>query len=152
MTEAATPGPLPPPPPRSGPGCVWGCLAGAVIAVLAIIGAFSYLGWYFTSGFKNDQTLQFVIQAVNADFEARALLGDGVEIAGMSSTAFSDNLTTGKTASYVLQLRGSKGAGTLNATVVIHGKTRRITVLVLTTNDGRIFDLLRPGRAPPGAI
>ncbi len=152
MTDTATPGPLAPPPRRSGPGCLWGCLFAGLIAITALIGAFSYLGWYFTSGFKNDPTLAFVMTTVKGDGEARAILGSDVEVEGMASTAFSNDLTAGKTASYVLQLRGSKGAGTLNATVTIRHDARRITALVLTTADGRSIDLLRTGRTPPNSI
>ncbi len=47
MTDIAAPGPLPPPPPRSGHGCLWGCLIAGLIAIVAVVGAFSYLGWYF---------------------------------------------------------------------------------------------------------
>ena len=64
MTDTATPGPLAPPPRRSGPGCLWGCLFAGLIAITALIGAFSYLGWYFTSGFKNDPTLAYVMTTV----------------------------------------------------------------------------------------
>ena len=42
MTDTATPGPLAPPPRRSGPGCLWGCLFAGLIAITALI-PFNYL-------------------------------------------------------------------------------------------------------------
>src|SRR6266481_4387395 len=79
LTDATIPGPLPPPPPRSH-GCLWGCLAAAIIAIVAIVGVASYTGWYFTSGFKNDVTLHAVMNVVNGDQIARAVLGDNIQI------------------------------------------------------------------------
>ncbi len=149
MTEIATPGPLPPPPLRSGHGCLWGCLAAALIAIVALVGTFGYLGWYLSSGFKNDATLTMVIGTVNGNQIARSVLGDHIEIAGLSSTSVQSTLATGTTASYVARLKGARAEGTLEATVVTHDRASHITVLLLTGPDGRRYDLTGPPQTNP---
>src|ERR1700690_3339920 len=80
-----TPGPLPPYPNRSGHGCLWGCLFAALIAITAIVGAFSYFGWYFYSGYKENPTLAMVMTVVNGDERARSGLGDNIKITALHS-------------------------------------------------------------------
>ncbi|HEY0105372.1 MAG TPA: cytochrome c oxidase assembly factor Coa1 family protein [Rhizomicrobium sp.] len=151
MTNTTTPGPLPPPP-RAGHGCLWGCLTAALIALAAVVGGFSYLGWYVGGGFKDDPGLHMAMARVNADPTARAILGDGIAIAGVSGTAFSDDLAAGKRSDYVVRLKGSRGEGTLAVTIVTRGGARRITALTLTGPDGSRYDLDHPAQAPPDAI
>ncbi|MGZ5931399.1 MAG: cytochrome c oxidase assembly factor Coa1 family protein [Rhizomicrobium sp.] len=144
---------MPPPPPRSGHGCLWGCLIAAVIAIAAIVGAISYGGWWLYSGFKNDPTLQTVITSVNGDQIARSVLGDNIEITNLESSNFSSDLTTGKHASYVARVRGNRGEGTLAVTVDTISGRSRITSMVLTGPDGRTYDLTTSQpMAPPGSI
>jgi hypothetical protein len=147
----ATPGPLPPPPPSSGHGCLWGCLVAAAIAITAIVGAISYGGWYFYSGFKHNPTLQNVMAVVNGDQVARAVLGDHIEITNLESSSFSDDSKTGNHSSYVAHLKGSKGEGTLSVSVDRTSGTPRITSMELTGPDGHKYDLVA-GPAPPGSI
>lgn len=155
MTDAshATPGPLPPPPPRSH-GCLWGCLIAALIAILAIVGVVSYTGWYFYNGFKNDPALHAVMGTVNGDQIARAVLGDNIQITNIEGSTINSDLNTGKTVTYVAHLKGSKGEGTLNVTIETpNGGNTRVTVLMLTGPDGHKYDLTSADtRAPPGAI
>lgn len=140
MTE--TPGPLPPP--RSRNGCLWGCLAGALIVVLVIVGASSYLGWYFYRGFKSDPTLHLVVATLNADPKARAIIGDDAQVVSLSSTSVSSATGRATTTHYVVRVRGSRGEGTLQATIVGGRDDGRITVLILTGPDGRQLDLSNP--------
>ena len=152
-TSHATPGPLPPPPPRSGHGCLWGCLIAAVIAIVAIVGAMSYGGWWLYSGFRNDPTLHAVINTVNGDQIARAVLGDNIQITYLESSNIAEDLATGKHASYVAHLRGTKGEGTLAVTVDATGDRTHITSMILTGPDGRTYDLTHTQpMAPPGSI
>ena len=137
----------------SGHGCLWGCLIAAVIAIAAVVGAMSYGGWWLFSGFKNDPTLHTVMDTVNGDRIAHAVLGDNIEITSLASSSFNSDTTTGTHASYVARVKGSKGEGTLAITAdTVSGRTR-ITSIVLTGPDGSTYDLTtsRP-EVPPGSI
>jgi hypothetical protein len=148
-----TQGPLPPPPPRSGPGCLSGCLLAGAIALVVIVGAISYFGWYFYSGFKDNPTLHSVMRVVNGDVIARSVLGDHIEITNLESSSFSEDTTSGKHVSFVAHLRGSRGEGTLAATVDTTNALDHITSMVLTGPDGRTYDLTSSqSQAPPGSI
>ena len=141
------------PPRGSGHGCLWGCLIAGVIAIAAVVGAMSYGGWWLFSGFKNDPTLHTVMETVNADQIARAVLGDNIEITSLSSSSFNSDTATGTHASYVARVKGSKGEGTLAITAdTLSGRTH-ITSIVLTGPDGSTYDLStsRP-EVPPGSI
>jgi hypothetical protein len=152
-TGRVMPGPIPPPPPRSGHGCLWGCLIAAVIAIAAIAGAISFGGWWLYSGFRSDPTLHAVITTVNGDQTARFVLGDNIEITNLESSNISEDLATGKHASYVAHLRGTKGEGTLAVTADTTGGHTHITSMILTGPDGRNYDLTHSEpMAPPGAI
>ncbi len=148
MSDAPTPGPLPPPPRRSH-GCLWGCLIAAVIAIAAVVGVVSYTGWYFYSGFKNDPALHRVMDTVNGDGIARAVLGDHIQIVNIEGSSFNSDLASGKTTSYVAHLRGSKGEGTLAVTIRSHDGESRITTLILTGPTGRRYDLTHHTPAAP---
>ncbi|HUO90921.1 MAG TPA: cytochrome c oxidase assembly factor Coa1 family protein [Rhizomicrobium sp.] len=157
MTDTAptTPGPLPPAP-RERHGCLYGCLIAAGIFLVVLIGGFSWMGWYFYSGFKNNATLKSVVVELNNNQVARSVLGDNIEITSLSSSNFSADLSTGKTESYVAHVKGSKGEGTLSisAETPPRGQTH-ITKLSLIGPDGREYDLLSGAggsRSPPGSI
>lgn len=150
-TAPATPGPIPPPPPRRSHGCLWGCLGAALLAIVVAGGAFGYLGWYLYSGFKSDATLQTVMRVVSGDQVARAVLGNDITVTNLESSSVNADLS-GKTNSYVAHLKGSKAEGTLSATVVTpHGGKSAITTLLLTGPDGHQYNLQTGGDgAVPG--
>ena len=152
-TSHATPGHWPPAPRGSGHGCLWGCLIAALIAIAAIVGAMSYGGWFLFSGFKNDPALHAVMDTVNGDRIARAVLGDNIEITSLESSSFNSDVTTGKHASYVARVKGSKGEGTLAITVDTVSGQIHVTSVVLTGPDGSTYDLTTSQPAtPPGSI
>ncbi|HXC55767.1 MAG TPA: cytochrome c oxidase assembly factor Coa1 family protein [Rhizomicrobium sp.] len=154
MTDVshATPGPLPPPPPRSGHGCLWGCLIAAGIAVALAIGGFGYIFWYLGHGVKDTPTVKAAIVQVNADQIARAVLGDNIEVTGATSFNSSSDLATGSKESYVVHVKGSKGEGDL----AIDADTPRGGALHLDklslTAGGQTYDLLHAPGNPPGSI
>jgi hypothetical protein len=151
--EFATPGPLPPPPRRSEHGCLFGCLVAAAIAITAVIGVFSYFGWYFYSGFKENPTLHAVMSVVNGDQVARSVLGDNIQITNLEGSSFSADTRTGKRESYVAHLKGSRGEGTLSVTIETGSGLNHITSMILTGPDGRTYDLTSSQpRAGPGSI
>ena len=141
------------PPSGSGHGCLWGCLIAAVIAIAAVVGAMSYGGWWLFSGFKNDPTLHSVMETVNSDRIAHAVLGENIEITSLASSSINSDSVTGTHAAYVARVKGSKGEGTLAITVdTVSGRTHIVSI-VLTGPDGSTYDLStsRP-EVPPGAI
>lgn len=141
------------PPTGSGHGCLWGCLIAAVIAIAAVVGAMSYGGWWLISGFKNDPTLHIVMDKVNGDRIAHAVLGDNIEITSLASSSFNSDTATGTHASYVARVKGSKGEGTLAITAdTVSGRTH-VTSIVLTGPDGSTYDLTTSLPEPtPGSI
>lgn len=149
MSDASRPFP----PTRSGHGCLWGCLIAALIAIAAIVGAMSFSGWWLYSGFRNDPALHAVMETVNGDRIAHAVLGENIEITSLASSSFNSDTTTGKHASYVARVRGSKGEGTLSITVdTVSGRTH-VTAIVLTGPDGSTYDLTTSQqRTTPGSI
>ncbi len=147
LTDAAhtTPGPIPPQPRRSH-GCLWGCLIAALVAIVAIVGAISYTGWYFYNGFKNDPALLAVVHTLNGDGVAHTVLGDNITITHIEGSSINADINTGKTVSYVAHLKGSRGEGTLNITIVTpKGGNAHTSMLTLTGPDGRKYDLLNGG-------
>jgi len=110
MADAhATPGPVPPPPPRRH-GCLYGCLIAVGIFVLCAIGG---VYWIYSSlnGVKDQPTVKAAIVQLNNDQEARALLGDNIEVTGASSFNASTDLNTGSKEAYTVHVKGTKGEG-----------------------------------------
>lgn len=137
----------------AGHGCLWGCLVAAAIAIVALIGAMSYSGWWLFSGFKNDPELHAVMETVNGDRIARAVLGDNIEITSLASSSVNSDTTTGTHASYVARVKGTKAEGTLAITIdTVSGHTH-VTSVVLTGPDGSTYDLTTSqSMPPPGSI
>jgi hypothetical protein len=150
-TAPATPGPLPPAP-RERHGCLYGCLIGAGIFLIVLIGAFSWMGWYFYSGFKNSATLKAAVVRLNSDQVARSVLGDNIAITNLSSSNVSADLSTGKSETYVAHVKGTRAEGTLSITAETppHGQTH-FSKMTLTGPDGRDYDLLNGATGPPNA-
>jgi len=150
-TAPATPGPLPPARPERH-GCLYGCLIAAGIFLIVLIGGFSWMGWYFYSGFKNNATLKTVVIQLNSNQVARSVLGDNIEITSLSSSNFSADMATGKSESYVAHLKGSKAEGTLSVSAETppRGQTH-FTKMTLIGPDGREYDLLNGATGPPNA-
>jgi hypothetical protein len=128
-------------------------LLALAIAVAAVVGAVSYFGWFFSSGFKDNATLHMVMQVVNGDATARAVLGERIEITALHSSSMIEDTTTGRHEAYVASVSGSRGEGSIAVSVDTQGAMKRITSLILTGPDGRTYDLTSPeSRAPPGSI
>src|SRR5690348_14150611 len=108
----ATPGPLPPPPPRRH-GCLYGCLIAVGIFIAAAIGGGFYLYYYLNHAVKDAPTVKAAIVQVNGDEAARSVLGDNIEVTGASSFNASSDLATGSKESYTVHVKGSKGEGEL---------------------------------------
>jgi hypothetical protein len=144
----ATPGPLPPPPRAGGHGCLWGCLIAVLIVAAALIAGFSYLGWFWTSGFKNDAALHSVVADLNANQTARSVLGDGIAVDGVSTFSIESNLS-GKHESFVATVKGSKASGQIATEVNVERGKTTIVVLTLTGPDGRKYNLSGASQQAP---
>lgn len=110
MTDVhATPGPLPPPPPRRH-GCLYGCLIAFAIFVLAGIGG-AYWIYSHLNSVKDEPTVKAAIMQLSNDQEARAVLGDNIAVTGASSFSTSSDLATGSKEAYTVHVKGTKGEG-----------------------------------------
>src|SRR4029077_9311086 len=97
----------------AGHGCLWGCLIAGAIAIAVVVATMSYTGWWLFSGFRSDPALHAVMETVNGDRIARAVLGNNIEITSLASSSVTSDTTSGTHASYVARVKGSKGEGTL---------------------------------------
>ena len=151
MSDAhATPGPIPPPPPRRH-GCLYGCLIAFGIAVVAGIVLAGGAWWYLSNGVKDAATVKAAIVQVNNDQVARSVLGDNIEVTGASSFNSSSDLATGSKESYTVHVKGSKGEGELMIEAdTPRGGSLHFDKLTLQAG-GQNYDLLRTPENP-GAI
>ena len=129
------------PPPRRTHGCLWGCLGVLVLVALIGGGAFVWSGWYIFEGYKNDPALQVAITAVESDRTARDVLGSDIKVTGMKSEIFTDTMTSGRSATYSVDLKGSKAEGKLHVTLHSQGEGMKIVAMVLTGPDGTRYNL-----------
>ena len=133
----------------AGHGCLWGCLIAGAIAIAVVVATMSYTGWWLFSGFRSDPALHAVMETVNTDRIARAVLGDNIEITGLASSSVTSDTTSGTHASYVARVKGSKAEGTLAITLdTVSGHTH-VTSVVLTGPDGSTYDLTTSQPTPP---
>src|ERR1700742_1280204 len=103
-------------PPRSGHGCLWGCLAVLAFFALPVLLAAGYGGWFFYQGYRHDPVLRGVIALVRKDGMAEAALGENIHVTGIEGSALSYMWGSGEAGSYVVLLAGSKGEGSLHVT------------------------------------
>jgi hypothetical protein len=151
MTDAhATPGPVPPPPPRRH-GCLYGCLIAVGIFVLAAV-AGGY--WFYSTltGAKDEPTVKAAMVQLNGDQQARAILGDNVVVVLGMGFNKSIDAATGTKESYVVHVKGTKGEGdyTIEADTPKGGALHfdKLSVQV----SGQTIDILHAEENPGGAI
>jgi hypothetical protein len=136
---------------RWGSGFLWGCLTPILIVAALIAAGLVYAGYYFVSGYKNDDTLQTVIAAVRVHPVAREVLGDNIDISGFPTFNVKYDIASGHTASYEFDVKGTKAGGRVQAALVITDHKTRFTSLTLTGPDGTKYDLLgHPGQGAAG--
>jgi cytochrome oxidase complex assembly protein 1 len=141
--------PIGPGPRGAGHGCLWGCLIAGAIAIAVVVATMSYTGWWLFSGFRTDPALHTVMETVNSDRIARAVLGDNIEITSLASSSVTSDTATGTHASYVARVKGSKAEGMLAITLDrVSGRTH-VTSVVLTGPDGGTYDLTTSQPVPP---
>ncbi|HEY4943472.1 MAG TPA: cytochrome c oxidase assembly factor Coa1 family protein [Rhizomicrobium sp.] len=149
-TAHATPGPIPPPPPRHH-GCLYGCLIAIGIFLLVGFGGGAYIYYYLNHAVKDAPTVKAAIVQVDNDQGARAMLGDNIEVTGATSFNASSDLATGSKESYVLHVKGSKGEGELTIDAdTPKGGSLHFDKLSLSAG-GQTLDILHT-TGSPGAI
>jgi hypothetical protein len=148
----AAPGPLPPPPPHRGHGCLWGCLIAAGIFAMLAVGGGYYAYYFLNHAVKDTPTVKAAIVQLDNDQAARALLGDNIEVIGATSFSSSSDLTTGSRESYVVHVKGSKGEGELTIDAdTPKGGTLHFDKLNLQAG-GQTLDILHETGNPGAAI
>jgi hypothetical protein len=136
--------------PRSGPGCLGGCLIALALLFVPVIVVAAYDAWFLWQGFRHDPALAAVGELVRRDGMAEAVLGQHIEITGVESNAFSFAPGLGSHSDYTVALRGSKASGTLTVDAdVDHGRVH-INSVILTGPDGDRYDLMHHTMAPSG--
>ena len=132
-------------------GFLWGCLTPILVVVALIVAGLIYAGYYFVSGYKNDETLQTVIAKVQAHPLAREVLGDNIQIDGFPTFNVEYDMTKGHTARYEFDVKGTKAGGHVQAALTINDKKTTFTLLTLTGPHGEKYDLLgNPGQSAAG--
>lgn len=129
--------------PRRSRGCLWSCLGVVLLFVVIAGGALLWGDWYIHSGFKRDSALQRAMTVVREDHQARAVLGDDIQVISVQSERFSGvvGAERTRTATYTVTLKGSKGQGRLHVTLHSDGGAMQLVSMVLTGPDGTRYNL-----------
>jgi hypothetical protein len=117
-------------------GCLWGCLGLVLIVGLGIASMLGYSMWYVYTGFKNDPRLQSIMEVVRHDPRAEDVLGRNIHIVEVETHTFAFSTGLGDKATYTLRLAGSSGDGELKVDMDLSKKPAKVTVMVLTGEDG----------------
>jgi hypothetical protein len=146
------------PQPRRTHGCLWGCLAVLAFLFLPVLLAVGYSAWFFYEGYRRDPVLRGVVELVRHDGMAEMVLGDDIHITGIEGSALSHMWGEWDESggSYVVDLAGSKGQGTLSVTAVTRNGRLSVQRMILDGPHGAHYDLLRhtgrPGDSPTDSI
>jgi hypothetical protein len=138
-----------PPPPRSSPGCLKGCLFALALLLLPVALVGAYGGWFLWQGFRHDPVLGAVSELVRHDGMAETVLGRDIEVTGIEGNAFSFVPGLGSRSDYVVTLRGSKAEGRLAIDATVRRGRVHIDSMILTGPDGERYDLLHHVVTPP---
>jgi hypothetical protein len=128
--------------PRRSNGCLWGCLAVLAFIFLPVMVAGGYGAWFLYQGFRHDPVLRTVTELTRRDGLAHQILGDDIEVTGVTGNAFSFVPNIGSRADYQVTVEGDKASGTLDVEAdTAHGQVN-IRSMILTTPNGGRYDLL----------
>jgi hypothetical protein len=132
--------------PRQTHGCLWGCLAILAFLFLPVLLAVGYSAWFFYEGYRRDPVLRGVVELVRHDGMAEAALGDDIHVTGIEGSALShmwgEHMRDESGGSYVVDLEGSKGRGTLGVTAVTRNGRLSVQRMFLSGPHGERYDLL----------
>ena len=130
--------------------CLWGCLTVliAVAAVIAIV--YSYGAHHLFGKLRDDVHVQTIMDALNQSDEAKAVLGRNISVQSRKAQTYSYQTGRGGTAFYVLTVVGSGGQGEVKTELDVSGPKDKITLLVLTDDEGHEHYIV--GAAPPNPL
>lgn len=137
-------------PPRPHRGFLWGCGVTLIAAVVITVAVFSYGAWHFFGILDNNAHIQLIVDAMNRSDEATAVLGTKIKVMESEQQTFSYATGKASTATYVLKVVGSNGAGEVKADLDTSAGKTKIKTLVLTDAAGRIHYIV--GEAPPNPM
>jgi hypothetical protein len=141
------------PPEKKHHGCLWGCLAAIILIALPAAGLAGYGGWLLYHGLTGDSGTRAVVEALQDNGVAEAVLGRDIRLAGVESRAVAALSGQGVRGVYVLLLVGSKGKGTATVTADLSGTHIHIVRAILIGPHGMRYDLLRQTmRVPEDSI
>jgi hypothetical protein len=128
-------------------GLLWGCATPVVIVALIVAGWFSYNTYYYTAGYKEAPGLPAVMSKVRANPLAGRMLGNDIQIVRMELNMPSNARQNGRRIFYKMRVKGSRGEGEVQTSVLLTGDTTKITSLKLIGPDQTPRNLLEA--APP---
>jgi Cytochrome oxidase complex assembly protein 1 len=141
------------PPPRSGRGCLFGCLGALALLLLPIPLVSAYSTWFFYQGFRHDPILQAVSELVRRDGMAERVLGEDIQVTGIAGNSFSfmpgwGSLRGESRSDYIVALSGSRASGTLAVEAEMDHGHLHVDSMILTGPDGDRYDLMQHTIAP----
>lgn len=138
-----------PPPERKNRGCLWGCLAALAIVILPAIGLTGYGSWLVYHSITSDAGTRAVVNALQKNGVAEAVLGQDIRLVGIGGHAFATLSGWHEQGVYVLYLEGSKGKGIATVTAGVSFAHVHITSAILVGPHGVHYDLLRKTLTEP---
>lgn len=138
------------PPVRHRNGCLWGCIGTAIAAVVIIAAVFGYGAWHFYNLFSSNPHIQVVLDTLQHDTRAEAVLGRNIKVLQVETFTFEEATGRGGTETYVLKVTGSASQGEVKADLDISGGAVKIKLLILTDKTGQAHYLI--GIPPPNPL
>jgi len=138
------------PPPRRSHGCLWGCLLTLIALAAIVVAVFSFGAWHFYKLFGDNPHIQIVLDKLQSDTEAEAILGRHIKVLSVETYTFNESTGRNGIETFVLKVTGSAGEGDVKADLDISGDKVKITLLVLTGKDGQAHYLV--GNPPPNPM
>jgi hypothetical protein len=130
-------------------GILWGCIAPVLIVILIVAGWFTYNTYYYTAGYKEAPGLPTVMTAVRNSPLAAEMLGSNIEIERMELNMPSNARQNGRRIFYKVRVKGSRGEGEVQTSVLLSGDKTRITSLKLIGEDDVPRNLLPEAAQAP---
>jgi hypothetical protein len=123
-------------------GLLWGCVAPFVVVALIAAGWFTYNTYYYTAGYKEAPGLPAVMTAVRANPLAAHMLGNDIQIMRMELNMPSNARQNGRRIFYKMRVKGSRGEGEVQTSVLLTDDATKITSLKLIGPDETPHNLL----------
>jgi hypothetical protein len=130
-------------------GLLWGCIVPVLIVVLLVAGWFTYNTYYYTAGYKEAAGLPAVMATVRGNPLAADMLGSDIQIMRMELNMPSGKRQDGQRIFYKVRVKGSRGEGEVQTSVLLSGGKTTITSLKLIGDDDVPHNLLPEAAQAP---